>query len=121
MEELLKSTSATLNDTRTEQQNGLRALTVELGRMSSRKSQLSDGKFPSTHLQLNIQTRVSLSAASDEKLKSISVKIDENFENLLATQNMFLESCYRVQMDESQLESKISLILQKLIDTFERK
>lgn len=55
------------------------------------------------------------------KLTELREQFDTNFEKLLLKQDLFLESCYKLQMDESQLERKISDILEKLISTFEAK
>lgn len=42
--------------------------------------------------------------------------MEDNFKNIMATQNLFLESCKRIQMDETQLETKISTVLEELLD-----
>ncbi|XP_031342957.1 uncharacterized protein LOC116170595 [Photinus pyralis] len=94
------SKTATLS--RNEQQNSLRGLTVQLGRLSGKP-----------HFQVDSQDY--------SKLDELNKKIDENFQNVMLTQNMFLESCHRVQMDEAQIESQIGAVLNKLIDTFENK
>lgn len=57
----------------------------------------------------------------NEQMGKLTEKIDMNFEKILSTQNLFIDSCYRLQMDESQIETKISLILEKLMETFEKK
>lgn len=45
IENTLKMVSGTLNETRNEQKNGLRALTIEMGRVNGNKNVLSDGAF----------------------------------------------------------------------------
>ncbi|KAF2904883.1 hypothetical protein ILUMI_01300 [Ignelater luminosus] len=103
LENTLQSLSKITNLTRNEQQNGLRALMVEVGRKPEKQGVQSD------------------SSIDNKKLQELSEKIDSNFENVMIAQNLFLESCHRVQMDESQLESQISIVLEKLIDIFENK
>lgn len=58
---------------------------------------------------------------AQQNLTKLEEKFDTNFAKLLLKQDLFLESCYKLQMDESQLERKISDILEKLIITFEEK
>ncbi|XP_017783217.1 PREDICTED: uncharacterized protein LOC108567332 isoform X3 [Nicrophorus vespilloides] len=98
----LKTLSAVVNSTRSEQQNSLRSIIVQVGRLSGKPNVLSDGQ-------------------SDSELRNLSDKLDANFEMIMMLQNQFLESCHRVQMDEAHIETKISEILEKLIETFERK
>ncbi|KAF5281259.1 hypothetical protein FQA39_LY05145 [Lamprigera yunnana] len=96
----LQQISNTTNLSRNEQQNSLRALMVQFGRLSGKEAVQND---------------------VNNKLEEISKKVDTNFEDILLTQNLFLESCHRVQMDEAQIESQISVVLNKLIDIFENK
>ncbi|KAK9869726.1 hypothetical protein WA026_003463 [Henosepilachna vigintioctopunctata] len=87
------------NSTRVELQNGLRALMVQVGKVSNNE----DSQYE----------------VVDQKLLSdMSQKLETNFGKIIDTQNSFLESCHRVQMDESQMETQISHILNKLIDNF---
>jgi low affinity Fe/Cu permease len=88
-----------LNSTKTEIQNGLRALMVLIGKISNKEPPQSD----------------------ESQINKLNEKIDSNFEKVFFAQNLFMDSCYRLQMDESQIESKISDILEKLIETFEQK
>lgn len=60
-----------------------------------------------------------LSVIDQKLLSDVAQKLDTNFEKVISTQNTFMESCHRLQMDESQLEGQISDILNKLIDNFE--
>lgn len=45
--------------------------------------------------------------------------MEKNFDTVKDLQRDFLDSCQRVQMDQSQLETTISHALGKLIDMFE--
>lgn len=96
--------SKTANLSRNEQQNSLRGLTVQLGRLSGKPQIQSD-----------------FSAYDHGRLEELEKKMDENFQHIMLTQSMFLESCHRVQMDEAQIESQIGIVLNKLIDIFENK
>lgn len=62
-----------------------------------------------------------LDAEDTKTLEEISKKMDSNFQTVLQTQALFLESCHKVQIDESQLEEKISTVLDKLLAVFEEK
>ncbi|RZC34953.1 leucine-rich repeat-containing protein, partial [Asbolus verrucosus] len=89
-----------INSTKTEVQNGVRALMVLIGKISNKEQ---------------------LPQADESPIDKLHEKIDANFEKVFSAQNLFMDNCYRLQMDESQIESKISDILEKLIDTFEKK
>lgn len=39
----------------------------------------------------------------------------------MLAQNLFMENCYRLQKDEPQLETKISEVLNEMINTFKAK
>ncbi|KRT85603.1 hypothetical protein AMK59_1293, partial [Oryctes borbonicus] len=103
LERTLRSMSLVSNLTRYEIQNGLRSLTVEVGRLSGGQGLLSD------------------SSKEKSKLHEIDKKIDSNFESLMLAQNLFMENCYRLQKDEPQLETKISEVLDEMINTFNAK
>lgn len=60
----------------------------------------------------------SLGNTLNRKLAELGRKMESNFENIMLAQNLFLESCHRIQMDETQLETKISLVLEKLLESF---
>ncbi|XP_050306770.1 myosin-7-like [Anthonomus grandis grandis] len=99
MEERLKIMETAVNATRIEVQNGMRALMVQIGKSSGKVIPVND---------INPEE-------SWRKYVNISL------EKLLLNQDLFLESCHRVQMDESQIESEISQTLGKLIDMLETK
>lgn len=54
-------------------------------------------------------------------LDSLKKSVNLSLEKIITNQDLFLESCHRVQMDESQIESEISVMLGKLIDMLETK
>ncbi|KAF7264502.1 hypothetical protein GWI33_023132 [Rhynchophorus ferrugineus] len=87
------------NSTITEVQNGIRSLMLQIGKIS--------GKEP-----LN---------SADNAFDSLKRSINLSFEKILANQGLFLESCHRVQMDESRIETEISSMLGKLLDMLEKK
>lgn len=66
-------------------------------------------------------TTIVLDAEEGETLEDISRKMDSSFQTVLQTQALFLESCHKVQIDESQLEEKISSVLERLLTVFEEK
>lgn len=103
-----------VNSTKAESQNALRALMVQVGKLSPKEQYEGDQKY------LILTFLGNECIVIDQKLLSdVAQKLDSNFEKVISTQNTFLESCHRVQMDESQLEGQISDILNKLIDNFE--
>ncbi|XP_022902244.1 putative leucine-rich repeat-containing protein DDB_G0290503 [Onthophagus taurus] len=102
IENYVRSIGLVTNQSRYEVQSGLRALTIEVGRMAGNH-----------HLVDNSKGR--------EKLEELEKKMDNNFNSVMSAQNTFLESCYRVQKDEAQLESKIGEVLEKLLETFSEK
>ncbi|XP_063914188.1 uncharacterized protein LOC135130682 [Zophobas morio] len=89
-----------INSTKTEVQNGMRALMLLIGKISNKEH---------------------LPQADESQIEKLKENIDANFEKVFSAQNLFMDSCYRLQMDESQIESKISDILEKLIETFDKK
>lgn len=96
----LSTIEKVVNSSKAEMQNGMRALMVQVGKLSRK----DDTQYE----------------VIDQKLLSdVAQKLDTNFEKVISTQNTFMESCHRLQMDESQLEGQISDILNKLIDNFE--
>ncbi|KAL3282397.1 hypothetical protein HHI36_005582 [Cryptolaemus montrouzieri] len=86
------------NSTRTEIQNGLRTLMVQIGKRTNKENEHTG------------DSRI---------LSEMKEKLDSNFETIIATQNSFVESCHRLQMDEPQLEKQIGDILQNMMDKFD--
>ncbi|CAG9863376.1 unnamed protein product [Phyllotreta striolata] len=98
-EDDLKSISFMVNNTQIELQNGVRSLMIQIGKISQKSD---DAEAETNHKELeDIMTA--------------------NFDKVLTNQEVFLESCHRLQMDESQIESEISVMLNKLIDMLEKK
>ncbi|CAG9771375.1 unnamed protein product [Ceutorhynchus assimilis] len=99
VEESLKVIENMTKSTRTEVQNGVRALMLQIGKLPG------NGKLNNDKLSL------------ESLQKSVNISLDK----IITNQELFLESCHRVQMDESQIESEISVMLGKLIDMLETK
>ncbi|XP_044267176.1 uncharacterized protein LOC123012980 isoform X2 [Tribolium madens] len=95
-----ESLETVINSTKTELENGIRSLMILIGKIS-----------PKDNAPQSDQGEI-------EKLKN---EIDSNFKKVFYAQDLFMDNCYRLQMDESQIESKISDILEKLIETFDKK
>ncbi|XP_030747834.1 uncharacterized protein LOC115876265 [Sitophilus oryzae] len=87
-----------INQIKTEVQNGVRSLMLQIGKTGGKES-------------LN----------NEKSLESLRKSLNLSMEKILSNQGLFLESCHRVQMDESQIESEISVMLEKLIDMLEKK
>ncbi|CAG2058222.1 unnamed protein product [Timema podura] len=51
------------------------------------------------------------------RFSDLGRKHESSFQTLIMTQNLFLESCHRIQQDEPQLENKLTLVLKKILDT----
>ncbi|KAJ8958799.1 hypothetical protein NQ318_019557 [Aromia moschata] len=96
----LKNIASAVNGTRIEVQNGVRSLMLQIGKLSSKNTS---------------------NVLGSSGVNEINKKLTTNFEKILSNQDLFLESCHRVQMDESQIESEISDMLEKLIDMLEKK
>lgn len=111
-----------MNATKYENQNNFRTLIVQLGKIASTDS-TENQCMQQLFLQLsNFKTFIFVVVLSEqESISEINKKLDSNFEKLILKQDLFLEGCYKLQMDESQIESKISIVLEKLIDIFEKK
>ncbi|CAH0556447.1 unnamed protein product [Brassicogethes aeneus] len=90
----LNTITKMLNWTQTNMQNGMRSLMVQVGKL---------GK---------ISTNIS---------ENFTEELENNIQKVLSNQEIFLESCHRVQMDEAQIESEISTTLEKLIDMLSKK
>lgn len=69
----------------------------------------------------DFQSKVTFESVDQGQIEKLKEDIDSNFKKVFSAQNLFMDSCYRLQMDESQIESKISDILEKLIETFDKK
>ncbi|KAL1497040.1 hypothetical protein ABEB36_008068 [Hypothenemus hampei] len=93
--ENLETVQTVVNLTRTEIQNGIRALMLHIAKTTGKGDKTS--------------------------LESLKKSVNLSLEKIISQQNLFLESCHRVQMDESQIESEISQMLGKLIDMLETK
>lgn len=53
--------------------------------------------------------------------EDLDKKMTDNFNKILMNQDVFMDSCHRLQMDEAQIETEISVMLEKLIDMLEKK
>ncbi|XP_056645609.1 putative leucine-rich repeat-containing protein DDB_G0290503 [Diorhabda sublineata] len=98
-EDGIKGITSVANATKIELQNGLRSLMIQVGKITPKSNEFNTG-------------------ADYQELEK---KLSANFEKILTNQDVFLESCHRLQMDESQIESEISVMLNKLIDMLEKK
>ncbi|CAG9835337.1 unnamed protein product [Diabrotica balteata] len=98
-EDDLKNIGIVVNSTKVELQNGVRSLMIQIGKLSHKDAALVSGV----------------------DYKDLDKKLTANIEKILTNQDVFLESCHRLQMDESQIESEISVMLNKLIDMLEKK
>uniref|UniRef100_A0A6P7H0I0 Uncharacterized protein LOC114349339 n=1 Tax=Diabrotica virgifera virgifera TaxID=50390 RepID=A0A6P7H0I0_DIAVI len=98
-EDDLKNIGVIVNSTKVELQNGVRSLMIQIGKLSHKDTALVSGV----------------------DYKDLDKKLTANIEKILTNQDVFLESCHRLQMDESQIESEISVMLNKLIDMLEKK
>ncbi|KAJ8916252.1 hypothetical protein NQ315_016392 [Exocentrus adspersus] len=96
----LKRLETVANNTKTEVQNGVRSLMLQIGKLSSKENDVTPG---------------------DSSLEELNQNLKKNFQRILTNQDVFLESCHRLQMDESQIETEISAMLEKLIDMLEKK
>ncbi|KAH1013881.1 hypothetical protein HUJ04_002807 [Dendroctonus ponderosae] len=99
-EEALKAIEAIANSTKSELQNGIRALMLQIGKGTGKGI---------------------ISANDKNAMESLKRGVNLSLEKIITNQELFLESCHRVQMDESQIESEISMMLGKLIDMLESK
>lgn len=118
LENILDKISFVLNTTKIENQNNLRTLMLQLGKLAPKESTFRKYLKPKRN---SFITNLFAAFSDEPKLVELGEKLDTNFGKLLLKQDLFLESCYKLQMDESQLETKISDILEKLISTFEEK
>lgn len=98
-EDGLKVITFVVNATKAELQNGLRSLMIQVGKIPPKSNEFNTGA----------------------DYQELDKKLSTNFEKILTNQDVFLESCHRLQMDESQIESEISVMLNKLIDMLEKK
>ncbi|XP_066259221.1 putative leucine-rich repeat-containing protein DDB_G0290503 [Euwallacea similis] len=103
IEDKIKSIETVTNASRIESQNSVRALMLQIGKTSSKGS--------SPGLSNNDKT----------SMESLKKALNLSLEKIISNQELFLESCHRVQMDESQIESEISTLLGKLIDMLDVK
>ncbi|XP_071455662.1 uncharacterized protein [Hetaerina americana] len=65
-------------------------------------------------LELSVDT---LSGTVARRLGELGRRLDSSFRMLLLAQNLFLESCHRIQLGEPTLEERLSVILERLLDT----
>lgn len=63
----------------------------------------------------------SLLFSETDRIEEIDKKLSTNFDKILMNQDIFMDSCHRLQMDEPQIEREISTMLEKLIDMLEKK
>lgn len=54
-------------------------------------------------------------------VQELTRRVDSNFQLVITSQNLFMENCHRLQLEEPQLESKISIILEKILTTITNK
>nr|XP_023016162.1 uncharacterized protein LOC111505568 [Leptinotarsa decemlineata] len=100
-EDDLKAIAFVVNSTKDEMQNGVRALMLQIGKLSNKE--------------------IDIPLDSSNRYEEFEKKLNDNFEKILTNQDVFLQSCYRLQKDESQIETQISDILNKLIDMLEKR
>ncbi|XP_046392355.1 uncharacterized protein LOC124160536 isoform X2 [Ischnura elegans] len=65
-------------------------------------------------LELSVDT---LSGTVARRLGELGRRLDSSFRMLLLAQNLFLESCHRIQLGEPTLEARLSIVLERLLDT----
>ncbi|XP_014253700.1 putative leucine-rich repeat-containing protein DDB_G0290503 [Cimex lectularius] len=51
-----------------------------------------------------------------KRLNDIQRKLDNNFQNIASVQSLFLDSCQRIQDDESDLDTMVTEVLEKILD-----
>ncbi|XP_075234018.1 uncharacterized protein LOC142331790 [Lycorma delicatula] len=62
-----------------------------------------------------------LMEALANSVQELTRKVDTNFQMVLTTQSLFMENCHRLQVEETQLEFKLSLVLEKILITITNK
>ncbi|KAG8227634.1 hypothetical protein J437_LFUL008711 [Ladona fulva] len=65
-------------------------------------------------LELSLDT---LSGTVSRRLGDLGRRLDSSFRMLLLAQNLFLESCHRIQLGEPTLEERLSIVLERLLET----
>lgn len=115
-EETLRAIEAMSNSTKNELQNGIRALMLQIGKGTGKGIISANGMtFPNSNKQYI------LNVSDKNAIEALKRSVNLSLEKIITNQELFLESCHRVQMDESQIESEISMMLGKLIDMLESK
>ncbi|KAL1131456.1 hypothetical protein AAG570_011073 [Ranatra chinensis] len=104
IEELMRSVMSTNNHTRKELQEYVKTFMMEY----------KDAESSETFIEVAVD---SLASIIQRKISDLHRKMDNHFERVVTTQTMFMDTCHRLQDDEPQLEIKISLVLEKILDT----
>ncbi|KAJ9574153.1 hypothetical protein L9F63_008409, partial [Diploptera punctata] len=105
LEGLAKDTMSLSNATRRELQEGIRTIALQIGRR---------GLFQSDRERQEGSMDIGL---IQRRLNELGRKFDSSFQMLMLAQNLFLESCHRIQIDEPQMETKLTRVLEKILDT----
>lgn len=62
-------------------------------------------------------TMDALAGLVQRRMSELGRKLDSSFQMLMLGQQMFLESCHRLQLDEPQIEAKLTQVLERILDT----
>ncbi|XP_021932424.1 uncharacterized protein LOC110835983 isoform X2 [Zootermopsis nevadensis] len=109
LEGLVKDSMSLSNATRRELQDGIRTIAVQMGRRGLIQSD-RDRQEGSMDIALDTLGLV------QRRLNELGRKFDSSFQMLMLAQNLFLESCHRIQLDEPQLEGKLTQVLERILD-----
>ncbi|XP_023704622.1 uncharacterized protein LOC111862963 isoform X3 [Cryptotermes secundus] len=109
LEGLVKDSMSLSNATRRELQDGIRSIAVQMGRRGLVQSD-RDRQEGSMDIALDTLGLV------QRRLNELGRKFDSSFQMLMLAQNLFLESCHRIQLDEPQLEMKLTKVLERILD-----
>ncbi|XP_069674237.1 putative leucine-rich repeat-containing protein DDB_G0290503 isoform X3 [Periplaneta americana] len=108
LEGLVKDSMSLSNATRRELQEGIRSIALQMGRRGLFQSD-RDRQEGTVDIALDTMGLV------QRRLSELGRKFDSNFQMLMLAQNLFLESCHRIQLDEPQLETKITKVLERIL------
>ncbi|XP_049767783.1 uncharacterized protein LOC126101140 [Schistocerca cancellata] len=113
LETLTKDSMSLSNATRRELQDGLRSLSRRGAFHADREKQDTVGS-----LQESMDV---LAGIVHRRMSELGRKLDSSFQMLMLAQNLFLESCHRLQLEEPQLEAKLTAVLGRILDTLHNK
>lgn len=117
----IKRIETFVNNTNIEVQNGVRALMVQIGKIPSKEILTPSGIIGDTFRHFLRKICLMTNFLGTNSLDEIINNLKTNFQRILTNQDLFLESCHRLQMDEAQIESEISVTLENLINMIEKK